>query len=379
MTVTEIIWFAITLGVGFAFGLLLLRTRIPMGGIIGAMAGVSILNLITGNATFPNFARVILMIMAGAMIGSKIGREELRSARKLLLAVAMVITVMVVFNLVLGGAIYVFSDLDVATSLFAVMPGGGTEMAIVAEEMGANPAFVGILQIVRGILFLLIAPSIFSFIILRLEKNGTTKYKTRSRAVNPTRTENSVEATGSALNRKREEKALFQYGKKDFMRLAGLFASAAAGGLLFSALEISAGLLIGGVLFGIFYSLIFGKAVYPEKLLPIQQIMAGAYLGLSVNQETLASMNELIVPIVIMMLGIILFSLLSGYIMCKLSKMDLATSFLAASPCGVAELALVSEELGAETATVAIIQTMRFVIVVSTFPLMLGLVVNLIR
>lgn len=367
----KMMWFIITMVCAFIPGLIVHRTKLPLGGTIGAMIGVAILNLLTGNATYLDPLRNIIMIMAGAMIGSCIGREELKQVKKLFLAIVMVIVVMVAFNLVLGGTIYAFSNLDAATSLFAVQPGGGTELAIVSEEMGANPTYVGILQIVRGMLFVLIAPLVFSVLIKSLEKKGT-KIKTRARYDSYVR--------GGATELKAEVPdnipVSFHYHKSDVLRLGGLFTAAAIGGLLFSKLGVAAGILIGGVLFAAVYSVIFGKAVYPKKVIPVQQVLAGAYLGLSVNKEAVASMGELIVPIVIMTIGMIIFALISGFIMFKITKMDLITSLLAASPCGVAELALVSEELGADTSIVGIVQTMRFVIVVSTFPLMLSAIIQ---
>ncbi len=366
--VETLFWFAMTLIAGFIPGILLMRTKIPMGGTIGAMIGSTVLNLLTEKAVFLPPVKVLIMILAGAMIGSKIGRQELRAARRLLPACVMVVVVMIAFNLGLGSLIFAFSNLDVATSLFAVMPGGGTEMAIVSEEMGANPAYVGILQIVRGILFLLIVPSVFSAIVTRLEKKGTVKYKTRARAVGQV----EQQAASSGV-----DQTAPGYTGREKLMLAGLFASAGLGGMLFDFLHISAGTLIGGVLFGVIYSVLFGKARYPVKLLPLQQVLAGAYLGLSVTRQTIASIQDLLVPIGIMLVGIVLFSLLSGYIMCRITHMDLVTSFLAASPCGVAELALVSEELGADTSIVAIVQTIRFVAVVSTFPVMLSAVIRL--
>ena len=375
MSGEELLWFAVTLTAGAIPGVLLMRTKVPMGGIIGSMIGVSILNLITGKAVFLGPVRTVIMILAGAMIGSKIGREEFRSAGKMLTAVGMVWVTMICFNLVIGGVIYKTSNLDIATSLFSVMPGGGTEMAIISEELGGSPVYVGLMQVFRGVLFLLIVPPLFAAIVRTIEKKGNTGIKTRARDIsNINRNQSLQEGMQSGTESRAPDR---RYTREELVRLAGLIAFSAMGGLLFNHFRITGGLLIGGVVFGIVYSVIFGKSRYPERLPPVQMVLAGSYLGLSVTMDAVRALKGLLVPVIVMTVGVVIFSLLSGIIMWKITKMDLITCFLAASPCGVAELALISEELGADTSIVAIVQAMRFVFVVSLFPIMITWVCHL--
>lgn len=366
------VWFLLTLAAGFLPGMILERTKIPMGGTMGALVGAAALNLATDRAVFPDALRFLIMLLSGAMIGSTVGREELRSMGRLSGAIAIVAGVMVTFNLGLGSLLYAVGGLDVATALFAATPGGATDMAIIAGDLGANTAYVAFLQMARGVLFLLIAPSLFSGVIKRLERRGSSmKIRAREKAV-------PVDCAQAAAQNAPAAAVPFRYRRQDVLLLAGLFASAALGGLLFHYLEISAGMLIGAILAAILYSVLCGKAVYPQRLLPLQKILAGVYIGVSVSRETLRSMGDLLLPTLLMLIGIVIFSLLSGYIVCKAVKIDVTTSLLAASPCGVTELALLSEELGADTATVSIVQVARFVIVVVTFPLMLSAIVHIV-
>ena len=220
------------------------------------------------------------------------------------------------------------------------------------------------MQMARGVLFLLIAPSLFTGVIKHIrgkKENGLLISKLKEGLPD--------DAAGQKIP---QAASPFQYQPKDLVQLASLFLSAAVGGVLFYFLEVPGGMLIGAILFGIAYSVIFGKAVYPVKLLPIQRVLAGAYIGISVNRDTVRSLDTLLLPVVIMLAGVIFFSLLSGLLVSKLAGMDVTTSLLAASPCGVTELALLSEELGADTAVVSMIQVARFVIVVVTFPIILS-------
>ena len=51
----------------------------------------------------------------------------------------------------------------------------------------------------------------------------------------------------------------------------------------------------------------------------------------------------LAVPALLVMAGVLLFSLLTGYVMHQLTKLDLATCLLASTPGGLTEMSLLSE------------------------------------
>ena len=70
-----------------------------------------------------------------------------------------------------------------------------------------------------------------------------------------------------------------------------------------------------------------------------------------------------------MLLLSIIFSLVSGVILWKFSQTDMLTSFFATAPGGVATMPGIAEEVGANTAVVSIIQTMRIFLVVLTIPI----------
>ena len=73
------IWFLITVAAAVVGGILAIRMKIPLGGIIGALVFVVILNLWSdGHAVFYSPLKVAMQITIGAISGSRVGRDELK-------------------------------------------------------------------------------------------------------------------------------------------------------------------------------------------------------------------------------------------------------------------------------------------------------------
>ena len=62
----------ITLLIGYIFGYLALKAKIPAGAMIGAMFSVAIFNIITGEAHLTSNIKILIQISAGAFIGTGI-------------------------------------------------------------------------------------------------------------------------------------------------------------------------------------------------------------------------------------------------------------------------------------------------------------------
>lgn len=156
-----ILFFALTLLVAAAGGIIGYKLKLPVGGMVGSMVAVILLNLVTEKAVFYPELRFPLQILGGAMIGSQIGREDLLAMKKIIFPTILLLLSMVVLNITFGTLMYVFSDLDLATALFASAPGGVSDMAIISTDLGANPAYVAIIQLCRLLTIFIFMPPIF--------------------------------------------------------------------------------------------------------------------------------------------------------------------------------------------------------------------------
>lgn len=162
-------------------------------------------------------------------------------------------------------------------------------------------------------------------------------------------------------------------------KLVGTLVAATAGGLLFYKLRVPAGALLGSMLAVAVYNLVTDKAVIPYSLRVATQILAGAYIGMRVNREALATLKTMILPVAIIVLAMLTVNLIVGFVLYKLTRLDLATCLFGAAPAGVVEMTLAGEALGADAPKVALMQLVRMFSVISLMPFILRAALNLLN
>ena len=362
---SDFLWFVVTIIVSTILGLILHKLKIPMGAMVGAMIAAALLNIFTMHGVFYETVRYILQISTGAMIGSRIGKDEIKSMRKIIVAAVILISGMILLNIAFGTAVYSFSELDIATSLFAVTPGGASDMAVISADLGADTAYVAIMQMLRIVFIISILPLVFRYIVKKTHYNEPQVID-RTNSINQEKKENGLPV----------EK--FRYNKRETILLIGLFAAATVGGVILLLLDVPAGAVIGGMVASIIFSILCGKAVFPNKIRPFQQILAGAYIGVSIDKATIESLDILLVPALIMFVGIIVFVFGLSFVVHKASKLDFVTCLLACTPGGITEMSLLSEDFGADTPKIAVLQTTRLILVILLFPGMIQFILRIL-
>jgi membrane AbrB-like protein len=149
------------------------------------------------------------------------------------------------------------------------------------------------------------------------------------------------------------------------------------GGFLVSLTGIGIGWMIGTILLAAILN--FRRPAWltlsdstkglPPFWLRMGQLILAIEMGRKLNSSVLYVFSENILTVSFMLLISITLSLLSGFILWKFTKTDLLTSLFATAPGGVATMPGIAEEVGANTAIVSIIQTLRIFAVVMTIPL----------
>ena len=394
-------YFILTLIVATVGGLIGHKLRLPVGGMVGSMIAVIIFNVTTEKAVFYPDLRIALQIFGGAMIGSRIGREDLISMKKIIFPTILLIICMVILNLSFGTMMYVFSDLDAATALFASTPGGVSDMAIISSDLGANPAYVAILQLCRLLTIFVFMPPIFRKIVKnrnsKLSRNKQLGVENSSLEAirekdsmsagnglelgsisqadltleNSDISEQITETTSASESHKTKEKPRAK-------RFILMLIAATVGGLIVHFLGIAAGAMIGAMIASVACGMFFGKTPFPKTLLLCMKIFAGAFIGIQLDREGLAQMSALGVPLLIMVVGIFFFVFLVSFLLHKITGLDLITCMLSSTPGGVQEMALLSEDIGGDTPKIAVMQTARLISVILFFPSMLKLILSFI-
>lgn len=160
-----------------------------------------------------------------------------------------------------------------------------------------------------------------------------------------------------------------------FVTLSGL------GGFLLSLTGLPIGWMIGTLLIATALSILrptFLKLTYKREGLPkywlyIGQCILGIELGQKMNSSVLYIFQENWLTITIMLLLSIFCSLFSGIILWKYTNLDILTSFFSTAPGGLSAIPGISEEVGANTGVVSIIQAMRVFLVILTIPVIISL------
>lgn len=143
------------------------------------------------------------------------------------------------------------------------------------------------------------------------------------------------------------------------------------GGLAALKLKIPAGAMIGSMLCVAFYNVITGNAFLPQDIKVITQIAAGAFIGSGIRYKDVQDLKLMIKPAVLMVSSMMILDLFMGYVMYKITGIDLVTSLFASAPGGLMDMTLISVDLGADTSKVAVLQMARLMTVMIIFPPMI--------
>ena len=146
------------------------------------------------------------------------------------------------------------------------------------------------------------------------------------------------------------------------------------GGIIGIKLKIPAGALFGAMVFTAAYNLATNFGYVPEQVNTILQVLIGTTIGLSFNMQTIRDMGSIMLAAVIMVIGLLVFSLLLGWLISRLTGLDLITSLLSTSPGGLSNMVLISDVFGAKAHIVALLHTLRLISVIVFMPIVVKIV-----
>lgn len=145
------------------FGWLGSISPIPAGALLLSLIAVSVYNVIGKEACLPSKAKLIAQCCAGIFIGIKIDLHSAAQYYTLILPVVLVVINCLLMNYLLGFWIYKTNDMDLATSLFASIPAGVSDMALISLDYGGDAPKVAVLQLVRYVSVMCVMPSLIRY------------------------------------------------------------------------------------------------------------------------------------------------------------------------------------------------------------------------
>ena len=139
-------------------------------------------------------------------------------------------------------------------------------------------------------------------------------------------------------------------------------------GILFNKLKVPGGLLIGSMLGGALLNIFFNTAYMPSQTKVFVQIVAGAFIGCSMEKSDVKRLPKIIRPAVIMLLFMLILNLCAGFLIYFVSPLDLLTSLMSCVPGGISDTPIIAADMGADGPKVAVMQLARQILGIGIFP-----------
>ena len=153
-----------------------------------------------------------------------------------------------------------------------------------------------------------------------------------------------------------------------FRRLAETLALAAIGGIALGLAGMPAGYLSGAILITAAAALLGRPLLMPQLLTRAIFLVIGISLGAVVTPRTLNGITAYPLSIAMLMAAMLCVSLAVAAYLYVVHHWQLLSAYLAASPGGMSQVLVVAAELDADLRGVAIVQTMRVVIIAVGLP-----------
>lgn len=139
-------------------------------------------------------------------------------------------------------------------------------------------------------------------------------------------------------------------------------------GLAAIKLKIPAGLMVGAIVGVAILNIVWDVAYMPKQTTLVVQIIAGAFIGCSMEKSDLRRLPKIIKPAAIMLGALLILNLIAGFLIYLLSPLDLVTSLMSVVPGGINDTPIIAAVMGADGPKVAVMQLVRQVLGIAIFP-----------
>ena len=343
MTVLRVL---LTLAIALLGTFVFLKLRVPAGAFVGAVLFVGVVQVTTGITCFPPAVKTFCSAVAGSYLGTKVRKKDLAALRKAPLAAVVTVVTMMSYNVFSGWLLSRLTDIDFGSAVLGLAPGGSTEFALVAADMGYSPAAVSILQMLR---MAVIVPLIPVSIKLILTKGKPLLKETREHGEHE-----------AAVPRKKS--------------LSG-FLTALAIGIPAGILGKLSGIPAGSICFPMVavgtVNVLTDRLYFPLPARYAANSCNGALIGVRLVYADLVMMGRALPVILLIDLSWVLLSGVLGIVIYRLSSFTLETSLFCASPGGMSDMGLIAEDMGGNPTQVTVMQLCRLLCVMSGIPFLL--------
>jgi len=147
---------------------------------------------------------------------------------------------------------------------------------------------------------------------------------------------------------------------------------ASAGGWLFSHLHIPLGWLLGALFATIIGTRLFSAVHVPRLMRDLVSPVLGVLIGSSFTPALLGQIGQWPVPVAVTLGYAVLISTLGFLYFRRAARLDVMTALFAGLPGGLSEMTLLGVALGARANVLAVVHSLRIVMIVVIMPFIIG-------
>jgi membrane AbrB-like protein len=159
---------------------------------------------------------------------------------------------------------------------------------------------------------------------------------------------------------------------RDIGGAALALAIGAVGSVIFVLLNLPLPWMLGAMFACLLASMAKVPVRRPGMLLPLTRVVLGILVGAAFTPDVLAILPDLAFSLALIPPYIVLVGLIGVPYFRKFAGYDSVTAYFAAMPGGLPDMVVIGKEMGADEARLALVHTVRVLVIVSTLPFIIG-------
>ena len=321
---------ALAIGAAAGYACALLRTPIPW--MLGPLFSLAFLRVAGVDIGVPTPVRYGGQWLIGTALGLYFTPQVVREVAGLWYLLLAGAVFAVVVGYVSGFVLARMTGLDRTTALFASVPGGAAEMAVLGERFGARVDRVAAAQSLRILIVVAIIPAVYTL----LGVHGADPYV---------------------------------QGAKTFVPLgfAMLMAATGVGGLVFQRFHVPNAFVLGSLAVAIPLTAVeIDLSAMPQVASNVGQCLLGCALGSRFQRDFLQGAHRFVGAVLVSVLLAMALSAVFGAGIAYASGLHPATLVLGTAPGGIAEMCITAKVLQLGVPLVTAFHVARVVVILLT-------------
>ena len=139
-------------------------------------------------------------------------------------------------------------------------------------------------------------------------------------------------------------------------------------GRAFKMPKVPAGWMIGSFAGAALLACSFDAAWMPSSTRTVAQVIAGAYVGCSMERDDIRRLRVIFRPTLMMLASFFTLMIAAGVTIYFVSPLDLKTSLMCAMPAGVNDTPIIAADMGADVPSVTVLQLVRQIFGIAVLP-----------